>query len=192
MAWMATDHCDACRHEVPAGRWCNWCGTPLAPLTRPVGHRTPNRWVVVMAGLVAVIAGVVVVAGRGPDPAVPGVAAGAGDTDVVLDVTAAGPVPERTPEAVGAIVVERPGGPPIPPPQGCSRAPRGREDRMNGACRDLPARTDLLQARTEVVCSDLRVRAVPDAELATTEKGALVDLAHGPCVVMGPEGTGRS
>ena len=42
--------------------------------------------------------------------------------------------------------------------------------------------------RTEVVCSDLQVRAVPSSQLPTTEVGVVVELAPGPCVVMGPEG----
>lgn len=44
------------------------------------------------------------------------------------------------------------------------------------------------EPRTDVVCSDLRVRSIPTAELETTQPGELVELAHGPCVVMGPEG----
>lgn len=42
--------------------------------------------------------------------------------------------------------------------------------------------------RVDVVCSDLRRHSIPVDVLETTEPGALVHLAFGPCVVMGPEG----
>ena len=40
----------------------------------------------------------------------------------------------------------------------------------------------------EVAQDDLQVRAVPSSQLPTTEVGVVVELAPGPCVVMGPEG----
>lgn len=102
--------------------------------------RTPWRWVVgvALAGLVALLAVVVVASARppseGPDPAA--------DAAVILAEDAPTPSPTSTP----------------------------REDRV------------------DVVCSDLRRHSIPVDVLETTEPGALVHLAFGPCVVMGPEG----
>lgn len=157
---MTTEHCDDCGHEVPRGRWCNRCGARLAPTARARGRDVPGRWVALVAGLCVALAGVAVAAVGWLAPASD---IGAADgSDVVLDATAAAPSSGgATPAA--PVVVERPGGAPMPTP-----APR------------VP--------RTNVVCSDLRVRAVPDAELSTTREGELVELAPGPCVVMGPEG----
>lgn len=42
--------------------------------------------------------------------------------------------------------------------------------------------------RVDVICSDLKVRSVPLAAVATDEPGELVELANGTCVVMGPNG----
>lgn len=42
--------------------------------------------------------------------------------------------------------------------------------------------------RVDVICSDLRIRSVPLPAVATDEPGALVELANGTCVVMGPNG----
>lgn len=44
------------------------------------------------------------------------------------------------------------------------------------------------EERTNVVCSDLRPRSVPTADLVTNEPGELVELGDRTCVVMRAEG----
>lgn len=103
-------------------------------------------------------------------------------TEVVLEDAVAAPVPDRSVDGAAPETVERPAGSSNVPPHGCSPAPDGREVRTNMDCSDPAARTD-------VVCSDLRVRSVPSGQLVTTREGALVELGHETCVVMGREGS---
>lgn len=126
--------------------------------------------------VVAVGALAVGVGDRGAPPRPPD------DTEVVLEDAVAAPVPDRSVEGAAPEAVEDRVGSSNAPPRGCSPAPGGRELRTNLDCSGRAA-------RTEVVCSDLRVRSVPSGQLVTTREGALVELGHGTCVVMGREGS---
>lgn len=158
---MSPHPCPECRHDVPVAPWCNWCGARLAgPAREPPGSEG-RRWGR-LVGAIAVAVGVGVVGvGVATSTGGPGDTSRSAEGEVVLD----GPV--RSPDRAGAVLVARPGGPPLDP---------------------VPSEQAPPEPRTDVVCSDLQVRSVPTDELATTEEGELVELAHGPCVVMGPEG----
>lgn len=142
--------CPECRHTVPAGRWCNRCGTPLDDGTAPAeSRRAMPSWVLpVLGALGAVAVGGLVLWGGAPSQP-PAASAEEVDSAVVLadDArTAPSPAPE-------------PSVSPVPP-----------------------------GPRTNVVCSDLKPRSIPTAELDTDEPGELVQLGDRTCVVMRPEG----
>lgn len=55
---MPDTRCPACRHTVPAGRWCNRCGTPLADRAAPGESAAVPSWAPrVLAALVAAAVG---------------------------------------------------------------------------------------------------------------------------------------
>lgn len=55
---MPDTRCPDCRHAVPAGRWCNRCGTPLGDETTPApsGRAGGPSWVPRVATVVGVAA----------------------------------------------------------------------------------------------------------------------------------------
>lgn len=114
---MRRTTCSTCRREVPAGRWCNWCG---ATLGAPPAPRSRARIDPRVAGGVAAAAVIVVavVGALGPD-----------GQD--------GPR-EREPSAVvlaeEAPLPPRPASPPSPPPE-----PPG--ERVDVICSDLRVRS---------------------------------------------------
>lgn len=136
--------CPACHHEVPVGRWCNWCGAALRRADEgDLGGRRPRPGPFVAGALVA-LAGVAVVVVPRPD--VPSAPAPPPDAPVEVDVPVA-----RAPREV-----------PVVPREPVDRA--------------------------DVVCSDLSRQSVPVDLLPDTAPGTVVELAQGPCVVMGTEG----
>lgn len=148
---MPDTRCPDCRHAVPAGRWCNRCGTPLEDGTAQAasGPATPS-WVprVLAASGAAAIGGVLLWGGApSSQPR------------------------DASPEGVdSAVVLADDARPALPPDAGPSVSPVP------------PGR------RTNVLCSDLKPRSVPTADLDTDEPGELVQLGDRTCVVMRPEG----
>ncbi len=126
--------CPTCRHEVPAGRWCNRCGGPLADLVAP--PRARRRWLVPAAGGTAVAAALaaVVVLGR-PDAAPTAAPSALDDTAVVLAEDPPAP-PSPTPT--------RPTSPPLPPSQ-----------RVDVICSDLRVRSVPVDAVSSTVPGEL-------------------------------------
>lgn len=91
--------CPGCRHPVPAGRWCNRCGTPLVAPAAPRRPRGRPRRVAALAAAAGVAALVAVaVRSTGPDavPTPPDPA-----TAIVLpDDAPPPPAPSRRPVAL--------------------------------------------------------------------------------------------
>jgi hypothetical protein len=93
-----------------------------------------------------------------------------GVAGLALVATRVGPAPLTADQTDTAVVLaEDPPPPPAPTPT-------------------TPSPPSPPEERVDVICSDLRVRSVPVSEVSTDVPGELVELANGPCVVMGPEG----
>lgn len=155
---MPDTRCPGCQHLVPAGRWCNRCGAPLTDVTAPIGSEGATS-----AWGPRVLAAVGVAATIGV------VLWGVGRPWQSPGVTSQGLTSQ---EVDGAVVLAEdiptsPSSSPTPPPAAPSVPP---------------------EERTNVVCSDLRPRSVPTADLVTNEPGELVELGDRTCVVMRAEG----
>lgn len=115
---MREMHCPGCRHAVPAGRWCNRCGSALADVATPQPPDQSGRvaGAFIALGVVATV-GVLWGGGGTEDPSV--AASADVDTAVVLaDEARIAPAPD-------------PGVPsPVPP-----------EDRTTVVCSDLQQRS---------------------------------------------------
>lgn len=110
--------CPGCRHTVPAGRWCNRCGSALSDVATARSSGRAPWGTRALAGTGAAVAVVALLWG-GPGPATPPATSADVDTAVVLaDDARPAPAPERF-------------SPPDVPP----------EDRTTVVCSDLQQRS---------------------------------------------------